>query len=560
MSWWEADSFTINVGSVSSGAITDTYTDDGNRHVLNETTGSPGFDYEYWFAGVPSLTSFRFVVNGYYDGNPAHYANAYAWNYTLSIWQYLGQMPDETADQTYNFPSLGADFISGGQAKIRFTHPVSGAVGHYLRLDMINIENLGADVTTAAPTSVPPTSLAPTTLAPTTLLSSTAPPTTTLTTPAPTTPPPHNHDNDTWFNCWSNNYAGVLAVDVSVDGYSLNASYGMETLELAVEVTISGGVPTSGLYVADDDLVIVTSISGWGVANEEKKNWVGWSKIGDVSFELDLTNDAGFRPMSWGGYLYQTLPLSKEVIIYGSGGVTRAYPVSSPAPTFGFKDILKVGVKNKTAIAGDDQIHFFVDILGCLWAITSSASAVEPEPKLQRIGYEEYLRDMTNPVLLWDAAKRRLYISDANTGFIYNDSALTGGHAGLTGLYRIASNLTAVGPETLIANPVHICTDIIDFERRGLKSIESVQTDIITDVPVLGAIDYRYKKSEPFRTTPWSPVNNEGVLHRRTAGVEFRIRFKTLDYGTFDMTYMSIQFKFIDQRFTRDPKGPLKVI
>ena len=411
--------------------------------------------------------------------------------------------------------------------------------------------------TTLAPTTMGPTSLAPTTLVPTTSGSTTiAPtslaPTTTLTTSVPTTPPPHNVDNDTIFNCKANNFAGYLFVETSIDGVSLNASYGLADLELFVETSITGGVPCAGLYVLDDlELFVDTSIEGWGVANDQKKNWVGWSKIGEANFALDLTNDAGFRPMDWPGYVYQVRKLDKNVIIYGSGGVTAAYPVDSPMPTFGFKNMINVGVKNKTAVCGDEHIHFCIDILGCLYKISTDG--------ITRLGYEEFLLPLINPTMTWDVAKRRLYIGDESTGYVYNEDILTGGYAKLTGLYRVKENLIAVSPDTLITEPVEICTDIIDFKRRGLKSIESMQFDAISEVPLFAAIDYRYRKKDEFRTTQWSQLNNEGVAHVRTAGVEFRIRLKGLDHGTFDFSYISVQFKFIDQRFTRDPKGELDV-
>ena len=407
--------------------------------------------------------------------------------------------------------------------------------------------------TTAAPTTLGPTTVGPTTSAPTTLTPTSLAPTTTLTTPPPpTTPPPHNPDLDTIFNCKANNYAGFLFVETSIGGVSLNASYGLADLELFVETSITGEVPCAGLYVLNDlELFIDTSIEGWGVANDQKKNWVGWSKIGEASFALDLTNDAGFRPMDWPGYVYQVRKLDKNVIIYGSGGVTAAYPVSSPMPTFGFKNMINVGVKNKTAVCGDEHIHFCIDTLGCLYKISTDG--------ITRLGYEEFLLPLINPTMTWDVAKRRLYISDESVGYVYNEDILTGGYANLTGLYRVKENLIAVSPDTLITEPVEICTDIIDFKRRGLKSIESMQFDAISEVPLFAAIDYRYRKKDEFRTTQWSQLNNEGVAHVRTAGVEFRIRLKGLDHGTFDFSYISVQFKFIDQRFTRDPKGELDV-
>lgn len=409
-------------------------------------------------------------------------------------------------------------------------------------------------MSTAPPTTPVATTIGPTTLGPTTLASTTLTPTTLAptTAPSPTTPPPRNTDLDIIFNCKSDSYAGVPILGLSISGVSLNTTYIMEELELRMGLTISGESPIGAtIDVSEDPLALGLSVTGWGVCNDEKKNWVGWSKIGEADFTLDLTNDAGYRPMSWPGYVYQVRKLDKNAIIYGSGGVTAAYPVSEPMPTFGFKDMLNVGIKNKTAVCGDEHIHFCIDVLGCLYKITAEG--------ITRLGYEEFLLPLINPILTWDAAKRRLYISSVTKGYIFSESVLMGGYANLTGLYRIKETLTAVSPDELITEPVEICTDIIDFKRRGLKSIESMQFDAISDTILFAAIDYRYKKQDEFKTTPWTQLNNEGVAHIRTAGVEFRIRLKGLDHGTFDFSYISIQFKFIDQRFTRDPKGALDV-
>jgi hypothetical protein len=250
--------------------------------------------------------------------------------------------------------------------------------------------------------------------------------------------------------------------------------------------------------------------------------------------------------MSWKGYVYRVMQLDKNVVIYGSKGVTVAFPVTSPSPTFGFKDVLNIGIKNKTAIAGDQFVHYFIDVTGCLYKLSSEG--------LNSLGFEEFLSGMINPTLLWDATDSRLHISDINKGYIYNEQVLTGGYANLTGLYRLKDNLTLVSPDTVIATPVYIVTDIIDFNRRGLKSIENVEVDTISEVPLFVAIDYRYKKTEEFKTTGWTQVNNEGVAHIRVSAVEFRIRLKGLDHGTFKWSYLNIHYKYVDQRFTRDQR------
>lgn len=560
MAWWEPNGFTINTGAVDSGSISDTYTLNGTDHVLEEVTGAPGFDYEYDFASIPGgLSTFRYVIYGYYTGDPVHVCVVQAWNYTTLSWVNISNMYNESADQYYYTATLSVtDYVSGGASKIRFYHPVTGVATHRLYLDLLTIENMGADATTAVPTTAgptttPPTTLVPTTSAPTTAAPTSVPPTTLVpTTSVPTTPPPLVQANNIVFYCSGNDYQGSLFLPITIEGVSLNAAFGLADDELTIPMTISGAVPIASVHMIDDDeLAIAIEISGSGVVNSEKTNWVGWSKIGDASFTLDLVNDSGFRPMSWAGYVYQVIQIERNVVIYGSGGVTLALPVTSPMPTFGFKEVYNVGVKNKTAVAGDLFVHYFIDKLGALHKYTKDG--------LERLGFEEFLVDLINPVLTYDPDEQRLYISSVSGSYIYNEGVLTGGYDNLNGLYRTGTTVEAVSDDTLIMKPVYIVTDEIDFERRGLKSIESMQFDTISEVPLFAAIDYRFKKSEEFKTTEWSPLNDSGVVHRRASGYDFRIRLKGLDHGTFDLSYISIQFKFIDQRFTRDPKGALNV-
>jgi len=570
MAWYDVDSLTINTGSIAWGTIARTTTDDGNKLGLNEEAAEPGFDYEFVFESIPGTVShFRPKMVGYYEGSSIHIVKAYAWNYHFSYWSELGTIPNESSDQTYEWATLDtANWSSGGQAKIKIVHETYGIVGHYLRIDQLILEDMTP--TTAPPTTVPPTTAVPTTtittgappttVAPTspipptspppvtTVLPTTVVPTTMLTTEAPTTPPIYDHDNDVTFNCEANNYAGIPILEISISGNVLEDFYEMDDLELVMEISISGEVP-SAAFVDADELTLEMSINGSCIVNREKANWVAWSKIGDVDMILDRLNEAGRRPMAWPGFVYQTLQIDKNVAIYGSGGITVAFPTDSPAATFGFKDVSRVGIKNKTAVCGDKNIHYFVDILGCLCKFSTQG--------LEKFGYEEFLLPLTNPTMSWDEAEQRLYISDASTGYIFNESILTGGYALVNGLYRVYSDLKLVAPSESEHNPVAICTDVLDFKHSGLKSIESVHFDCTSPLQLWAAIDYRYDRRQEFKTSPWTQLNKEGVASIRVAAVEFRIRLKSEDYEPFDLSKIAIQLKFIDQRFTRDPKGPL---
>ena len=53
-----------------------------------------------------------------------------------------------------------------------------------------------------------------------------------------------------------------------------------------------------------------------------KKNWLKWSKIGDFDFTQDKSNIAGEMPLDWPGDIWHIGKLHKDIIVYGSGGIT----------------------------------------------------------------------------------------------------------------------------------------------------------------------------------------------------------------------------------------------
>lgn len=147
--WRIAAAFNQTTGSVDSGSYTDTHTDNGTRHVINETTGTPGFDFDYTFEGVPA-GKMNVHLNGYYDGDVAHNVKIRAWDYNFSAWTNLTadaqDFPDESSDQEYKFFLSDTDFYSGGQVKIQFYHTSAGNATH----DML-IDHLHLATTTTAP-------------------------------------------------------------------------------------------------------------------------------------------------------------------------------------------------------------------------------------------------------------------------------------------------------------------------------------------------------------------------------------------------------------------------
>ena len=273
-----------------------------------------------------------------------------------------------------------------------------------------------------------------------------------------------------------------------------------------------------------------------------KTNWVKWSNIGNLDFELWKDNVAGERPLDWAGWVYSIRKLGNKVIVYGDGGISMLAPSGN---AFGLLPIHKVGLKGKQAIAGDDKIQYFVDAIGKLQRlleVPQKSSLFEQSIVPEELDYSEYLSNMTNPILSWDALNKLLYICDGTSGYIYSQdsNSLGSGPANITGIGLRNNEAYIVSPST-IENPIfEICTDIYDMGSRKNKTITTIElgTDVIGDLWV--TLDYRKNKAEEFKTLTWHRVSPNGVTNIPCFGVEFRIRVKRTTYAYFELDYIRV--------------------
>jgi len=349
------------------------------------------------------------------------------------------------------------------------------------------------------------------------------------------------------YNCIYRDRLGVITLDVTLDGVSLSSTFtGDATITL--DELVVGGWGVEPFFTEDlGPITLTLSLSGEGISNAQKSNWIKWSNIGDATFDIDSMNVAGDRPMKWGGFVYAIKQLGNGAVVYGSGGVSLMYPVDAPAVSFGFKDINGVGLLSKDSVCGTSSVHYFIAKDGRLYQM-------EEEKGLKLLDYSEYFEGLVNPEMFYDEYQQRVLIGDDSIGYVLTSSGLGGGYSSLTGYAYVDRVLTIASPEELQHRALEFTTNIIDFKHRGLKSIENVQVGTDTNEELYVAYDYRFSKDEDFRSTMWSRLNREGVGHLRASGVEFRVKIKSLLAHEFDVDYLSIQFKNIDRRFTRGPR------
>lgn len=262
-----------------------------------------------------------------------------------------------------------------------------------------------------------------------------------------------------------------------------------------------------------------------------RRNWVRWSNIGDLDFTIGIDNVAGERPMDWSGLVYKIMKLGGKVVVYGENGVSIMTPHDI---NYGLTTILQTGLAGRNAIAGDDYSHFFIDRLGYLYAL---------ETDLKRIGYEEFLSKLINPVLTYNSIEYLLYICDGNLGYIYNtrEKSLGEGPVNITGIgYQNGEYLIASKYPINIPN-FEVWTDTIDFGTRYEKTLHAIKigTNLTEDLWI--SIDVRTAKSRNFMRLPWTITNNAGIANLFCHGVEFRIGVKVNNYEYFEVDSIEIE-------------------
>lgn len=142
--WFLASTLTVTTGSIISGVLEDTYSDNDIRLVLAEIVGTPGFAYDFTFGGFEAVPTTALFANfcAWYDGNPAHIVKLQQWNYNTTIWV------DVTADamdfekidseQVYQFRLLDdANYISGGEIQLQIVHNSPGNPLHAFHIDYL---------------------------------------------------------------------------------------------------------------------------------------------------------------------------------------------------------------------------------------------------------------------------------------------------------------------------------------------------------------------------------------------------------------------------------------
>ena len=341
-------------------------------------------------------------------------------------------------------------------------------------------------------------------------------------------PGPRLPELDTFFNCeLLGNYGVALAIAYGRTIFQSDPSY-------AICYASAHGVLGS-TEVWRGDVTSWAHSYGSLLLEAIRQNWVKWSDIGNLDFTIGITNIAGERPMEWSGVVFEIKKLGNNIVVYGENGISLMTPHDT---SFGLTELSPIGLMDRFAIAGNSLVHFFINSLGYLYKFDS---------KLTNLGYQEFLKDMEEPVMLLDPTTDLLYICDGNLGYVYSTetNSFGEGPVNITGLgYRDSTNYIAA-PESITIPSFEIWTDILDMGTRDAKVLYSIGlgTDALEDLEA--SIEYRVNKSSNFVRIPWVPVNPHGVAYITCYGTEFRIGVRAATY-----TYLELDSITVEGRIT----------
>lgn len=283
-------------------------------------------------------------------------------------------------------------------------------------------------------------------------------------------------------------------------------------------------------------LIMGGILSDWYDCDE---TFVAFSNIGDITMIPDYKNEAGYIPIKYVGKVRRVLRLDKGVAVYGDEGAGLLVPVTSPAPTYGLRELANFPLASPASVDGGIGGHVALDAEGNLWVITEGEGA-------KKLGYKDILSELSlsDTVITRDNLNRRFYICDGERSFVFR-------REGLTECYQIVSAVVHTDGEAYglfeeESEEGAIKVGPLDFGYRGLKALFTVESDSGDEVTIFSG-NPRGEFSE-IKTVPF---NNVGFATPIVTGEAFKLLISADSYEDMYPTNILCRWKMADMRGMR---------
>ena len=274
-----------------------------------------------------------------------------------------------------------------------------------------------------------------------------------------------------------------------------------------------------------------------------------WSKIGNLDFTPGEGNEAGYRRCPYGGNVYHTRRLGDNIIGYSSKGITALQPVTEPVPSFGFIELLDVGLINQGAMNGNLSKQVFVGDDHIVREITSQG--------IKELGYDYYMKRLSGEdiIVSYDPANRDFYIGNSTMTFLLSPYGMTEVPQHPSAVWRREKE-TFMIPKAIDSYEALIVSNTEDMGYGGEKTIFSMESDILVADDVQAAVDY-YTSLDSYGMSDYVPLNNQGVASIIVSGNKFRFRLKFDPfYDNTRISYIKARYKMTDLRGIRGVYAP----
>lgn len=206
---------------------------------------------------------------------------------------------------------------------------------------------------------------------------------------------------------------GILKCAPAISGTWLNVTVFADPI--ACDTEISGDAVIGGVW-SGTALACDTAISSYGMFIEPiELSWVWTSKIGEMDFTEDISNQVTKQPMEWSGYCCKALKATAGVVVYGKNGITLMAPSGL---VWGKRELHPIGVKGHDCAVWTKRGHYAIDNLGKLVHVGLDCA-------VEVTDYSNHLSQMSaNTVMSYDDAKDVVYICDGTYGYVLTHGGL----------------------------------------------------------------------------------------------------------------------------------------
>jgi hypothetical protein len=238
----------------------------------------------------------------------------------------------------------------------------------------------------------------------------------------------------------------------------------------------------------------------------------------------------------------------------GDGDVPATYGASGTVLPI----LSGLGVYDRGSVAGNDEIHYWIDPTGNLWSLTNQL-------QLNNLGYQEYFKEFVDNgesvVGTYDAIEGDFYFSSLERSFLITTSGVS------RGLYKFPTFTSWGGKRyaleraqgNLSGRYASLETNAFDIRDRSRKTVTAVNVGYRGGGTVEVAVRFKDTPTGTWKLSRWVRVSQEGNASIRVQALEHRILVRASDPTTFELEYINVKVQRDDRRWRRGPTEGTRV-